>query len=346
MFGARWTALVVAFAVGAVGCGGDDEAGSDVTKITVVTPGARADADVTRQATTAAKAVGRKLHVAVAVVDAGETEVGAAVERAAATSQLVVVPHEGDQKAAVAAAAKADVPVLTVGDDEDVRAGLVGVAAAADVVGAYGAGVLAMKAALFRSAGIVVCGDADPAVHERRYRMAAAFAAGAASASRKARVDFEVAGSDADSARHATRELLDRRIQMTFALCGDATAGAMRAINASIRRKGLFNREVHLIGAIGDKSEINGDNTLLTSVVWDPAPAIEQAIRDLRSDRYGRRAYALDLSNGGISLLATGRTPGDAHEAGVAAVERVAERPDALPDVSSEAELQAYIADL
>ena len=326
MAGSRGAALAVmcAIAVGVVGCGGGDDDKPAGTDIVIVTPGTRDDPDWTKQVTDGGQAAAKKLGIRAKVVDGSA---GGALKRSLTTrAQLLVVPSEADRSAAVRLAVGSEVPTLVWGDPNALKAGLVGDVEADLRPGAYQAGAMAVQAARERSIGIVVCDDGSGGWDlSDRFEIAAAYLAGARSKDPKTKAGYVIAGSDAEGAKQATVELAKRKLQMIMPICG---APGNRGVVEGLEQvtKNVEMGEDQLVGLVGDKGEVNRENIVLTSVMINPAVAIEKALRDIRTDRFGTSVYRLTLANKGITLLQTGRTPADAYEAALKV-----EPPEQLP---------------
>ena len=346
MAGARWIVLAVAAMLTvsvATGCGGGKRPGG--TGVAIVTPGARDDIDWARQTVPAVRALARGLGVGALVAEATDADARATLTRLAGRAQLVIDPYGGDRAVAASVAATTKVPALVFGDPRAMRPGLVGDVEVAWGEGAYAAGVIAMHAARERSVGIVVCADGTAADLANRYAAAAAYVAGARSVDPRAKVAYATAGSDghatAAEAQQATGKLAARGIQMILSACGAATPGVMQGVQRAVQ---TVDGESQMVGLIGDKSTINRENEVVTSILVNPGSAFAQAARDVRSGGFGKHAYTLDLANGGITLLQSGRTPSDAYAAGVATKAQFAHAEIGLPQVSSEEALRSYLA--
>ena len=355
MRGARWAALAVMVAIVAAiaGCGGSS--GPSGTNIAIVTPGARDDADWTTVTAAAVRRVAARFHVRAVVVDGSTADVGATIRRVAKHAQLVVVPYSGDRATAVRIAADTKVPTLVWGDPHALRKDQVADVEWAGPDGAYAAGTMAVHAAVYRSAGIVMCDNAEPLEMANRYRMAAAFVAGARAQDKRVRLFYTRTGEGGGPVSVAQAKAATVRItlggpmirvpglaepgaEFVFPLCGPAALGVMQGV---IRA----DAEHQFVGMIGDKALINKENDLLTSILVHPELAIEQAVRDVRAKKFGQRAYTLDFANHGISLLRTGRTPSDAFDAAVHRRAQIIDKLVGLPDASTEEALKAYIAE-
>jgi basic membrane lipoprotein Med (substrate-binding protein (PBP1-ABC) superfamily) len=324
----------------------------------IVTPGRRDDADWTRQLAAAARQVAARRHLRAQLVDGSAAGgIDAALAKAKRDARLVVVPFSADREAAIAFARATKIPTLVWGQPEAVRSGLIGDVQLIASEGLYAAGVVAAHASAFHSVGIVICDDVPPVDVEARYKMAAAFVDGARHERPGVDVSYVRAGeggaADAAAAKaatlrialhgtleHAGPQLAERGAQMILALCGSALPGVMQAIEQA-------GGERQLVGIVGDKAPINKQNMVLTSAMWNPAPVLEQALKDLEAGEFGETPYPLEFAHDGITLLSTGRTPGDALDAGEATKARFlkeAEPLSILPQQHTEEGLRGYIA--
>lgn len=338
MAGARWAALaaVGVIVMGAAGCGGDDKSGG--TKIALVTPGARDDPDWEAQLGKAAVKTAKRFHLGSQIVDpSNDAAARKALRRLAPDAQLLIAGHAADAAAARRIALAADVPTLVTGDPKALRPGLVGDVEVAWDEGAYAAGWAAARAAIERSVGIVLCDDGTAKMPDR-FEIAAAFVAGAREQTASAKAAYGIVGADAQSAKEATLGLAARRIQMILAACGTAVPGVMQGVEK------VGEREHQFVGLIGEKAALNRENVVLTSVLVDPTVAYEQAVRDIRTDRFGKRVYRLTFANRGLTLLQTGRVPSDAWELGIKVGQRISREGTELPHATNEVELDRIIA--
>lgn len=337
MAGARWAALAVvgAIAVGGVaGCGGSDKPSG--TNIAVVTPAARDDVDWSRATTAGVEKTAKQFHVRAQVAEGTTDRAKSLLTRLADGAQLVVAPYRADGPDAVAVATRTNVPALVWGDPKAARPGLVGDVEADLASVVYGAGAVAVRAARQRSVGIVICDDESSFTMAERFDLAAAYVAGARAAFPKAKADFVIAGGDAASAKEAVIAVVRKGAQMVLSLCGAGAPGVMTGIEIAARK---IEGEAQLVTVIGDQGTINRENMVLTGAIVHPEVAFAQAIKDIRADRFGKRVYKLDMANGGVTLLQTGRTPGDAYEVGLKVIKQMG----ALPHASDETQLKALI---
>lgn len=343
MAGARWTAFAVIGTIvfGAAGCGDEERSGG--TTVAIVTAGARDDPDWSTQTANGAVKAARKLRLGSEVVEpADDAAARRALARLAPDAQILIAPYAGDRAAATRVAASQEVPTLLWGDPDGLRSDLVGDAEVAWEQGAWVAGWMAARASRERSVGIVLCDDGTAEMPDR-FEIAAAYVAGARAQEPRAKAAYVICGADEASAALATRELVSRGTQMILGACGPSVSGVVKGIEKVIKR--TETGETQLVGLVGEKTELNRENIMLTSVMVNPAVAFEQALRDIRAERFGTRVYTLDLENGGITLLQTGRTPQDAYEMALEAGEQFADDAIELPKATNEEELDAVIAE-
>lgn len=343
MAGSRWAALaaVGAIAVGAVGCGGDGDSDKPSgTNIAVLTAGERDSPDWSRQMMVAAEATARKLHVRATVAEgSSESPVKPQLTRLARGAQIVMASYGADSAAAAQVAESTKVPTLVWGDPRALKPDLVGDVEFDLTAGAFQAGALAVHAARERSVGIVLCDDGGGGwTMPERFEIAAAYVAGARAAEPKTRAGFVIAGADAAGAKEATLQLVKRKMQMILSICGAGEPGIFQGIEQAV--KNPKTGEDQIVGLIGDKGSLNRENVVVTSVLIDPTVALNEALRDIRKGTFGKRVYTLDTKNRGITLMATGRTPGDALE-----IAQKIELPEQIPTAQDEVTLEKLIAE-
>jgi basic membrane lipoprotein Med (substrate-binding protein (PBP1-ABC) superfamily) len=342
---ARWTALAVVVALvmaGVAGCG-SSERGTDVKKVAFVAPYRDNEPDWTLQAQEVVEEWPREHGVRVDKVDASQTDdVRAALEQVSHEGNQLVIAHDSRYAdAAEAVARDTGIPALVWGERSDPPEGVIGQITVQDKEGGYVAGVVAARSAYSRSLGILVIADGSAWDTATYNRMAGGFVAGARSTDPRERFIYEQVGEDGSA---TVQQVYDTAIrmqkqgaQMLFALGGASTLGALRAVEE-------VKGEDQYIGVIGDKSEFNRENYVLESVMIDTRPAFEQALRDLRSGRFGDHPYALTLRNRGVWLFRTGRTPQDAYELGLAAGEQISRGRLKVPVTPTRDAVEALIA--
>lgn len=343
----RWIALVAiaiaALAATAVAGCGSGEKGTDVEKIAFVAPYLDNEPDWTLQAVEVVEDFPKQLGVRVDTADASEAgDVRDVLEQVSNEDNQLVIAHDSRYADAAEAVAKdTDVPALVWGERPNAPEGLVGQITVQDKEGGYLAGIVAARAAVLRSLGIVVIADGSDWDLETWNRMAGGFVAGARSIDPRTRFRFAQVGSGgsatADEVHDAALRMQDEGMQMVFALGGSSTLGALRAIE---ERGG----ENQFIGVVGDKADFNRENFVLASVMYDTRAVFREAVRDVRNGTFGERPYTLTLRNRGIWLLSTGRTPSDAYEAAMEAGEKIERGNLQVPITPTSEDVEALIA--
>ena len=87
--------------------------------------------------------------------------------------------------------------------------------------------------------------------------------------------------------------------EVGFGMGDGSSFGMLQAVEAA--------DGVTFIDVIGDKTEIDEQGVLLSSVLWSFDGLYEDAIDGIGDGTFGEEGYELDLENGGISLLRTDR---------------------------------------
>ena len=100
---------------------------------------------------------------------------------------------------------------------------------------------------------------------------------------------------------------------------------------------------VWFIDVIGDKTPIDEQGVLLSSVLWDFSDAFVQAASDLEAGTFGTEGYTLDVANGGIGLLETEYWSDEGRDAVAAAAAGIADGSIELPDISDQAGYDALV---
>jgi simple sugar transport system substrate-binding protein len=163
---------------------------------------------------------------------------------------------------------------------------------------AYLAGVLAGKLTQTGTVGIVVSGE-PPTWNF----MSVGFAEGLHVTNPDAKLLYGVIGEaayeDAAGAKRTTESQLGAGADIIFGMGDGASFGMIQAIaehNAQTDQKAWF------IDVIGDKRDIDGNDLLLTSVLFDYTSVYGQIIDDIEASVFGK-VYTMDVESGGIRLL-------------------------------------------
>src|SRR4029450_953031 len=94
---------------------------------------------------------------------------------------------------------------------------------------------------------------------------------------------------------------------------GDASSfGMLQAVETAKPPAGAS--KVYFIDVIGDKTNVDKEGVLLSSVVWDFTDIYKQAIAEVADGTFGQKGYELTVDNG-ISLLRTDNAPAEVWDA-------------------------------
>ncbi len=315
----KWGALAVAgaMALAVAGCGSDsggsaattdtggDAAAKKVTKFAIVTPEKGNDFGWNQQGVEAAKKVAAELGVEVEVADgSGYDNVDPILSQLSQSgSQLVIAHASGYNASAADVATKTNVPEMSWDNPDGVQPGLVGDAETASQEGAYLAGVLAAKVSKSGTLGIVTSAD-----DTNWNKMSGGFIAGARSVDPGVKILYAQIGqagyADSAGGKRVAKTVIAGGADVVIGMGDGSSFGMLQAVEQA-------GGDVKFIDVIGDKSSLDKKGVLLSSVIWDFAPAIKQAIEDVNAGTFGKEPYTLNLANEGISLLKTDHIPAD-----------------------------------
>jgi basic membrane lipoprotein Med (substrate-binding protein (PBP1-ABC) superfamily) len=342
--GTRWGALAAALALvagGASACGSTDKT-VQVRSVALVTPGSGNDLDWTRQARDALERMSERHRVSASIAnDVTTAEAGRAVDQVAREgADLILADESSYAPTAVRAARAADKPVLVWGDRAALESGKVGDVEIAAAQGGYAAGALSSHATDIKHVAVLVAEEGTAWDAQNWNRMAGGFIAGARREVPDVRIDVQwVGGPDGATPaamKRAAAALIAHGAQTLFSLGGRSAIGVLRAIDRT-------TGEQEYAGVIGDKSTVNTESDVVTSVVYNFDWLFRRAISDARAGTFGDRPYTLSFGNGGLQLLSTGRTPSDAYEAALQAARDAVNGKVQVPDTPTRAEVRALL---
>ncbi len=341
---ASWMALAVvaALIVGVAGCG-SSERGTTVRKIAFVAPYGDNEPDWTLRAQEVVREFPRYLGIRVDTADASQTtDLRGVLEQVSHEHNQLVIAHDSRYaETAEAVAADTKVPELVWGERPNAKRGLVGQITVQDKEAGYMAGVVAAHAAVTRRLAVITLADGSAWDLATWNRMAGGFVAGARSVDPKEQIRYVQVGQNGSATIEQVHDvalrLLKSGSQMIFTLGGRSTLGALRAVE---QQQG----ENQFISVIGDKADFNRENFVLESVMFEFRPVFEQAVEDIRTGRFAQHPYELRLSDRGVYILPTGRTPSDAYEAAVADKAKIERGTLTVPTTSTSEAVQALIA--
>jgi basic membrane protein A and related proteins len=305
--------IVVLTAFVVAGCGDDDDdsgGGGDagaqteeaaenaIANFAIVTPEKGSDYGWNQQSIEAARTIAEDRGVEVEIADnAGYEDVTPILrELATGDADFIIAQASGYNTAAPDVAAQTEVPNLIWDNPEAAEPGLVANAEAQGQGGGYLAGVLAAQTSKSDTLGIVISAD-----DTNWNRMAGGFVKGAQSVKPDIRIRLAQIGqagyADTAGGKRVTEQVIADGADVIFGMGDGSSFGMIQAVEAA--------DGVMFIDVIGDKTKIDKQGVLLSSVLWNFDVLFNQAIDDIEAGTFGETNYALDLDNEGISLLQT-----------------------------------------
>ena len=273
-----------------------------VDKVAIVTPASRSNQGWDQQGVDTLVAVGEARDIEVEVVEnAGYDDITPILRDLAADDVDLIICHAaGYQTVCPEFAASEGVPVVVTENPGAVEEGLVSdvETQAQDV--AYLAGVLAALETQSGTVAVVVSGEPPTWNY-----MTAGFAQGVKDTDPDVEILYSLIGEaaydDAPNARRTTETVIAAGADIVFGMGDGATFGMIQAIrehNTDVPE----GERVRFIDVIGDKSDSDAADLLLTSVLFDYTGAFNQLIDDLEAGAFGS-VYTMDLENEGVRLL-------------------------------------------
>ncbi len=281
---------------------GSAEAG-DVKKIAIMIPEEPNDYGWNQQGFDAAKAVAEKYGLEFMPASGlGYGDVHPQARELADDGASLIIAHASGYNTAVPEVGAEKKVAVAIVDKEG--QGVPGVLADYTVSGhegAYLAGVLAARTTTTKTVGIVVSGE-PPSWNSQ----SAAFALGVKATDPATKIHYAVIGpaaySDAAGGKRVTEQLIGAGADVIFGQGDGASMGMLQAVDNA---KSTGGGKVWFIDVIGDKTSIDKQNSLLSSVVWDLVPLYTEMVEDLKADKFGTHEYSLALKDGSIKLLHT-----------------------------------------
>jgi basic membrane protein A len=289
----------------AAGCGGDDDdddsggGEASISKFAIVAPEKGNDYGWNQQGVEAAEQVAGDLGLEVEVADgAGYEDISPILRELSTTggAEFVIAQASGYNTTAPDVAAQTGVPELVWDNPEANIPETSANAGTASQEGAYLAGVLAANTTESGTLGIVISAD-----DTNWNKQAGGFVAGARSVDDQIDIELAQIGpagyADTAGGRRVTEAVIADGADVVFGMGDGSSFGMLQAVEAA--------DGVSFIDVIGDKTEIDDQGVLLSSVLWSFDGLYEDAIADIGEGTFGEQGYELDLENGGISLLQT-----------------------------------------
>jgi len=304
----RWLAtaatVVVAGLIGA-GCGSDDDEDSGsgssdapIDSFAIVAPEKGNDYGYNQQGVDAAEQIASDLGIDVEIADNSGYEDISPILRELATggAELVIAQASGYNTVAPDVAAQTGVPHIVWDNPDATEPGLVSNVVTESQEGAYLAGVLAAETSESGNLGIVISAD-----DTNWNKMAGGFVAGARSVDDSVEIQLAQIGqagyADAAGGKRVTDAVIANGADIVFGMGDGSSFGMLQAVEGA--------DGVQFIDVIGDKTPIDDQGVLLSSVYWDLTGIYTDAIEDVGDDTFGEGDYTIDLENEGVSLLQT-----------------------------------------
>jgi basic membrane protein A and related proteins len=306
--GPRLLALIVTLllAAGAIAaCGDDDDDGdggggeASISKFAIVAPEKGNDYGWNQQGVEGAEQVANDLGIEVEVADgAGYEDVSPILRELSTTdgAEFVIAQASGYNTTAPEVAAQTGVPELVWDNPEANQPEISANAGTASQEGAYLAGVLAANTSESGTLGIVISAD-----DTNWNKQAGGFVAGARSVDPQVEIKLAQIGqagyADTAGGKRVTEAVIADGADVVFGMGDGSSFGMLQAVEGA--------DGVTFIDVIGDKTSIDDQGVLLSSVLWSFDGLYADAIADIGEGTFGEAGYELDLENGGISLLRT-----------------------------------------
>lgn len=280
----------------------DVAAQEEVDKVAIVTPASRSNQGWDQQGVDTLVAIGEERAIEVEVVENAGYDPITPILRDLADDEvdLIICHASGYQTECPEFAVAEGVPVVVTENPAAVMEGLVSDIETQAQEVAYLAGVMAASESRTNTIAIVVSGEPPTWNY-----MTAGFAQGVMDTNPDAEIIYSVIGEaaydDSPNAKRVTETVIAAGADIVFGMGDGASFGMIQAIrehNADAEN----GAGVRFIDVIGDKSESEASEFLLTSVLFDYTGAYTTFIDDLEAGRFGS-IYTMDLENGGVRLL-------------------------------------------
>lgn len=337
----RWGAAVAAGAL-ALAVVAPVAAQDGVQEIGYVSPEAASDFGWNEQGLVGAQAAADS--IAGTVIQADGSGYGDVVpilnQMAEDGADFVIAQASGYNTQAPAFAEESGIPVVVFDAPDATTPGLVANVSTDAFEGGYLAGVLAASVTQTGTLGLVLSAN-DVNWHKQ----AGGFVAGAKSVNpeiqfQQALID-EFGYADAEGGNRVTTQVIAAGADIIFGMGNGSSFGMLQAVENNTPEGA---EQAWFIDVIGDKTSIDEQGVLLSSVLWDFAGTYEQAVADIDAGTFGNEGYTLNTANGGIGLLRTDHISDEAWAAVEAAAAGITDGSIAVPVATSQEEVDAIIA--
>ena len=313
-------AALVAVALALSACGDDDSSSSSapdtsgaaasISQMAIAAPEKANDYGWNQQGVESAQRAADTAGAAIEVADGiGYENVEPVLRRLAQSgSELTIAQASGYNTIAPKVATQFNVPHIVFDAPNATKPGVVADVETSSQQGAYLAGILAAETTQTGTLGIVIS-----AADTNWYKMAGGFVAGARSVNPDVEIRFaqigQAAYADAAGGERVTTQVIAAGADVVFGMGDGSSFGMLQAVETAKPPAGAT--KVYFIDVIGDKTSVDKEGVLLSSVVWDFTDIYNQAIEEVAAGTFGQKGYELTVDNG-ISLLRTDNAPAEA----------------------------------
>lgn len=277
-------------------------ADQDVDLVSIVTPASRTNQAWDQQGVDNLVTTGEEMGFDVAVAEnAGYQDITPILQDLADDgSDLIICHASGYQTVCPEFAAQSGVPVVVIENPAAVTEGLVSDIETQAQEAAYLAGVLAGLETETGTVAIVVTGEPPTWNY-----MTVGFAEGLHSVRPEAKLLYSIVGEaaydDAPNAKRVTEAVLAGGADIVFGMGDGASFGMIQAIR-EFNAQRPAEEQAGFIDVIGDKSDSEAKDFLLTSVLFDYTGAYRELVSNLKAGEFGS-VVTMNLENNGVRLL-------------------------------------------
>ncbi len=233
-------------------------------------------------------------------------------------ADLIFCHGSGYQTVCPEFAQTSGVPVVVIENPGAVEENLISDIETQAQEASYLAGVVAGLETKSDTVAIVVSGEPPTWNY-----MTVGFAEGLYSVNPEATLIYQVIGEaaydDAPNAKRVTESVIAAGADIVFGMGDGASFGMIQAINEH-NNDLETDDQVRFIDVIGDKSDSDAGQHLLTSVLFDYREAYTHLIEQLQNGSFGE-VYTLNLENEGVRLLEFSSTADEATATTVADIQ-------------------------
>jgi len=324
----------------------DVSAKTEVDKVAIVTPASRSNQGWDQQGVDTLVAIGKDRDIEVEVVEnAGNDPITPVLRDLADDDVDLVFCHaSGYQSECPEFAQSEGVPVVVIENPDAVLDGLVADIETQAQKVAYLAGVMAAAETKTGKVAIVVSGEPPTWNY-----MTAGFAQGVHDTNPDVELIYSVIGEaaydDSPNAKRVTETVIAAGADIVFGMGDGASFGMIQAIREH-NAESEDEQAVRFIDVIGDKSDSEAGEFLMTSVLFDYTGAYTTMIDDLEAGTFGS-VYTMNLENEGVRLL---EPPIEIDPATMEQVEKarqgILDGTITVPTISDAEELETFLDDL